>query len=352
MPKNKDLAEKEKEKIERLWLRAPLEKPLDMKDSLWIESKTGIPRTQVARQLQELTVKKYGRNTPLTEGQKKLIEENLLLGVPQESAEAGLTPALWISHVTHIYERKVAGWISELNKTKNRVLIVDTTSPSREHKSESNFLHELLRMYNWNGAIASTPKSVKAKEKFLQTLRDAKERYIHVSAHGSAHDEEGKPTETRIQAGIWLELEPSDIYRKDKTGTTRLWPKNGHAPYIIVATACEAGRQDLANAFWKTGCRYYVAPLHKVPWINSAIFSTLFYYYLLVERWSPIAAFRKTIERLPDQTGKWILFEKGKKKPNRSVSTNLDKITGTVEIHYRSSRDSDSARAKVIAGGC
>jgi len=144
MPKKKDLTEKEKEKIEKLWLRAPLEKPLDMKDSLWIESKTGIPRTQVARQLQELTVKKYGRNTPLTEDQKKLIEENLLMGVPQEFAEAGFTPAVWVSYVTHIYERKVAGWISELNKTKNRVLIVDTTSPSREHKSESNFLHELL----------------------------------------------------------------------------------------------------------------------------------------------------------------------------------------------------------------
>ena len=78
MPKKKDLTEKEKEKIDKLWLRDPLEKPLDMKDSLWIESKTGMPRTQVARQLQELTVKKYGRNTPLTEDQKKLIEENLL----------------------------------------------------------------------------------------------------------------------------------------------------------------------------------------------------------------------------------------------------------------------------------
>jgi hypothetical protein len=123
-----------------------------------------------------------------------------------------------------------------------------------------------------------------------------------------------------------------------------LWPKNGNAPYIIVAAACEAGRQDLANAFWKTGCRYFVAPLHKVPWINSAIFSTLFYYYLLVERWSPIAAFRKTIERLPDQTGKWILYEKGKKKPNRSVPKNLDKITGTVEIHRRCSNARSPAK--------
>ena len=192
-------------------------------------------------------------------------------------------------------------------------------------------------MYNWNGAIASNPKSVKAKEKFLQTLRDAKERYIHVSAHGSAHDEEGKPTETRIQAGIWLELKPSDIYRKDKTGTTRLWPEKGHTPYIIVATACEAGRQDLADAFWKAGCGYFVAPLHEVPWINSAIFSTLFYYYLLVKRWSPIAAFKKTIERMPDQTGAWNLYERGEKKLQRHASKNLDKITGTVKIHRRCS---------------
>jgi hypothetical protein len=67
-----------------------------------------------------------------------------------------------------------------------------------------------------------------------------------------------------------------------------------------------------------------------VPWINSAIFSTLFYYYLLVKRWSPIAAFKKTIERLPDQTGAWNLYERGEKKLGRRASTNLDKITGTV----------------------
>jgi hypothetical protein len=54
-----------------------------------------------------------------------------------------------------------------------------------------------------------------------------------------------------------------------------------------------------------------------VPWINSGIFNTLFYFYLLVKRWSPLAAFKKTVDRLPDQTGAWNLYEKGKKKQNR-----------------------------------
>lgn len=317
-----------------------------MSDSAWIESKIGIPRTQVAKQIQELQMKKYGRDTPLTEEQKKRIEEELFKGVPQEFAEEGVSPAHWVSRVTHIHERKVAGWISELSKTKNRVLIIDTTSPSREHKSESNHLYELLRIYDWNKAIKSNPVYVKSKEKFLRVLGDAKERYVHVSAHGSAHDEEGNPTETRIQAGIWLELKPRDIYKEDKEGITRLWPKVGHKPYIIVAAACEVGRKDLATAFWKAGCKYFVAPLHDVPWISSAIFNTLFYNYLLVERWSPIAAFKKTIERLPHQTGAWNIYERGEKKLQRRASKNLDKITGTVEIHRRRSSNSNSCQAR------
>ena len=144
--------------------------------------------------------------------------------------------------------------------------------------SESNLLYELLRIYNADSPVKPNRTPIKSKEDFINKLRASREYYIHISAHGRAHVENNKPTRTKIKAGIWGELDRKDIF----DGKTKWWPDADRRPSLIVATACEAGRNDLAAAFWKTGCDNYIAPFRKVPWINAAVFSTLFYFNLFV----------------------------------------------------------------------
>ena len=312
-----------------MWLKAPFEKPSHISDSEWIESKIGIARTQVAKQIQDLQLKKYGCKAPLTEELRERIDKKYNERMPQKPPEAfrlnfpfdDYTLPQWVAYATRIHLQKVRGRISELKKTKNAVLILDTTSPSREKMSESNFLYELLRIYNADAPVKPNRIPIKSKNDFINIIRASREYYIHISAHGRARDENNKPTRTKIKAGIFGELDKEDVF----DGKTKWWPDYDRRPSLIVATACEAGRNDLATAFWETGCDNYIAPFRKVSWINAAVFSTLFYFYLFVEDLTPFEAFEKTMEKLPDSDGEWKFFEKGKEKPVTS-SFNSNKL--------------------------
>lgn len=323
MPQRR-LTEKEKKKIEELWLKIPLARiqrlaTPNVSDSTIIEGKTGITSSKVARYIQELTQKKYGPDAPLTYEQKEQIEKLLTDGIPEQYVKFKFSPAKWINLVSRIHQQKIEGWISQLKKTKCAVLIIDTTSPSREKKSESDFMQELLQIYNSARPVKPNSIPIKAKDDFIQTIRAARQRYIHISAHGIAHDEDGNPIETNIQAGIWKSLVAGDIYNENRGRVESLWPDKNQAPYLIVAAACEAGRIDIADAFLKAGCKHYIAPLKKVPWANSAVFCTLFYYYLIARGWSPYVAFNKTVERLPDKSGRWKFFRQRRKTARRNV---------------------------------
>jgi CHAT domain-containing protein len=137
---------------------------------------------------------------------------------------------------------------------------------------------------------AQTPKM------FLKALRSATERCIHISAHGGREPKRGamwaNPFETRIYptpyAPLWL-TRPEEI---EGLGP-ELW--RNEKPELIVMVACETGHNDMAQAFLRTGVKYF--------------FNTLFYYHYFVRRKSVPESFRETM-KLKDLKRGWRLFPK------------------------------------------
>jgi hypothetical protein len=104
---------------------------------------------------------------------------------------------------------------------------------------------------------------VTSKEGFLSKLStDTKYNIIHISAHGSPKG---------IGNGSTWEAKMEEIAEK-KT-------KNLKANLVHVS-ACVANRKKLADAF---NSNYFIAPDTEVDWINSAMFSTLFYKRYIVD---------------------------------------------------------------------
>ncbi len=223
-------------------------------------------------------------------------------GLPRTAQREGISVSGWIAKKTDIYQGSIEAYIAFLSRTKNRLLIVENTSESIEKKSEGKHLQELFRIFDWNSSVKTRLQPIQSKDQFIEALNEAKEWQIHVSSHG-IFCKKSKTANIQIPHG-------SEVCAED---LSNLWANRPaeKKPRLIVLSACETGRPDLAKAFYEAGCRYFIAPLDEVPWIDAAIFNTLFYNYLFVDRMSVWGANRKTITISPKLAGRYRFYDKG-----------------------------------------
>jgi CHAT domain-containing protein len=153
----------------------------------------------------------------------------------------------------------------ELKKLTKKMLILECTSESQEDKSESLLLKELIRIIE----TRNQPEIVKVKGKqpFLEQMEKTEESFIHISAHGESR--KGKNTcRTRIFFPSGKSAGADDL--------KNLWSDRHESkkPKLVLLSACQAGHEDLAKAFYGAGCRYFIAPEDKVYWFDAALFLT------------------------------------------------------------------------------
>jgi CHAT domain-containing protein len=194
----------------------------------------------------------------------------------------------------------------ELRKIRKQLLILECTSEAKEDRSESLLLNELIR-------IIGTPNQprlvkVRGRQPFLEEMENAEEFFIHISAHGRFR--KGKRVcRTRIHFPSGKSVYASDL--------RKLWSKrrSSKKPKLILLSACQTGRQDLAEAFYEAGCRYFIAPEEDVYWFDAAVFLTIFYNLLLSENHSPWVAYKKADyglrQMFPNLSGNWQFFDRG-----------------------------------------
>ena len=197
--------------------------------------------------------------------------------------------------------------IRTYRKIRNAVLFIDCTVRSREKCSEAEFLEKYMEIIN-HQLSADNRKEVSfevqrlyGSRKLREALKYADQYTIHVSSHGDVDKNDR----------TYLDLSYGKLYAEDLRD---IWVdfKESERPLLLILSACRAGHKDLIEALSTNGCRYCIAPMFDPNWEHAALFSTFFYTYLLLERMRPVTAFRKTVRSLPELTGKWKMYDKGK----------------------------------------
>lgn len=205
------------------------------------------------------------------------------------------------AHKAHIKRRRI------YRKIRNAVLFLDCTVRSKEKCSEAEFLEKYmeiinhqLRAYN-RKEVEFELRRVYGSWKLREALKYADQYTIHVSSHGDV-DKNGR---------TYLDLSHGKLYAEDLKD---VWEdfKKSERPLLLILSACRAGHKDLIEALSRNGSRYCIAPVFDPNWEHAALFSTFFYTYLLLERMRPVTAFRKTVRILPELTGKWKMYDRGK----------------------------------------
>lgn len=187
-------------------------------------------------------------------------------------------------------------------------MFLECTVKSKEECSEVAFLKEYMRILN-HQLSADRKKEVDfnyepiyGKWKLKEALEDAYHYTIHVSSHGSVDKKTGR---------TYLDTSHGQLYSEDLEDLWSDW-EDEEKPLLLVLSACRAGHKDLIRAFAEAGCRYCVAPVLDTKWEHAALFSTFFYTYLFLNRNRPTVAFSNTIYAMPELTGKWKIFDRGK----------------------------------------
>ncbi len=209
-------------------------------------------------------------------------------------------------------------------KIQNGLTILDCTVKCEEECSEGAFLGEYVRILNRQRKVGHLKPvgfclkhvrcSTRGKHSLQDYLKRAHTSTIHVSAHGNVDKKTGV-TYLLAGNGTFTLKHLKDIW-SDREAADR--------PLLVVLSACNAGHKDFIRALSDEGCRYCIAPVLEPDWHSAALFSSLFYTYLLlgeVNGQPPKAhplevvyAFRKAKDRLPDLTGYWKLYEYGEEK--------------------------------------
>ena len=246
-------------------------------------------------------MRKQSKTAGLTERQRVKVRKLRRKGESSENIaeKTGLDIGTVAAYLANITKKK------ELRRIKEKLLIIECTSESKEEKSESLLLHELLRILE--SATQLKIVKIRGRQRFLEELRNAEQLFIHVSAHGEYR--KGK----RIRGTFLHFLSGTRIHTDD---LKHLWVgrHSSKKPMLILFSACEAGHKDMAKTLYEAGCRYYIAPEDDVYWFDAAIFLTVFYRLLLVEGHSPWIAYKKADfglkQILPYLSGKWCFYDK------------------------------------------
>jgi len=208
-----------------------------------------------------------------------------------------LTPA----DKAHMKRRRI------YRRIRSAILFLDCTVKSKEKCSEAEFLEKYMEILN-HQLRADSKEEVEFElqrlygpRKAKESLKYANEYTIHVSSHGDV-DKRGR---------TYLNLSHGKLYAEDLRG---IWKdfEESERPLLLVLSACCAGHKDLIDALSENGCRYCIAPVFETNWEHAALFFTFFYTYLFLERMRPVTAFRKSVSTLPELTGKWKMYDKGK----------------------------------------
>jgi len=190
-------------------------------------------------------------------------------------------------------------------KRTAKLLILECTSENKEKMSEGRLLWELMRILGYGNR--TNFKNVCGANRLTEEIRNAEERYIHISAHGNFHQTRGTYLRTPRKGRVYS-TDLRDIW----TGK-----RKSEIPRLVVLSACEAGHVDMMRAFSNAGCRYCLAPLHEPLFEDAAVFLALFYKLLIGERSSPWIAFKNTMvglsQSLPRLSGAWSFYEWGEK---------------------------------------
>ena len=186
-----------------------------------------------------------------------------------------------------------------------KLLVLECVSETKERVSEGQLLWELMRILGYEEL--TTLEVVTGPNRLIEKLENAKERYIHISAHGDFHQTRGTYLKTARKGRVYS----SDL--------NELWAgkKKSEIPELVVLSACEAGHIDMVRAFSNAGCRYCLAPLHEPSFADAAVFLTLYYRLLIGEQNSSWIAFKNTVGglsySLPKLSGAWSFYEWGEK---------------------------------------
>ncbi len=185
------------------------------------------------------------------------------------------------------------------------LLVLECVSETKERMSEGRLLWELMRILQYEES--TTLEIIGGPRRLVERLGNARERYIHISAHGDFHKTRGTYLKTARKGRVY----PSDLHG--------LWEgrEKAEIPELVLLSACEAGHIDMVKTFSDAGCRYCIAPLHEPIFSDATVFLTLFYRLLIGEKSSPWIAFRNTMEGLstglPKLSGAWSFYEWGEK---------------------------------------
>jgi len=186
-----------------------------------------------------------------------------------------------------------------------KLLILECASENKEKMSEGWLLWELMRILGYEKR--TNLKIIGGSNRLLEELKNAEERFIHISAHGDFHQTRGAFLKTPRKG---------KVFSSDLSG---IWAgrKRSEIPNLVVLSACEAGHVDMVRAFSNEGCRYCLAPLNETFFEDAAVFLTLFYKLLIGEKSSPWIAFKNTMtglsQSLPKLSGAWSFYEWGEK---------------------------------------
>jgi len=115
-----------------------------------------------------------------------------------------------------------------------------------------------------------------------------------------------------------LDLEKGRLYTDEISSPSNrdlpIWweriTKKKAIPQLIFMSACWTGLfTDLCERFFQAGTRYFVAPLGPTRFNDSALFSTIFYMLVYVERKNPFQASKKIWGSFPKISGKWQFYD-------------------------------------------
>jgi len=169
-----------------------------------------------------------------------------------------------------------------------KVLLIDA-NPIYEHKNEGKLIKEFLNILE----VKSKYRRAKNKTSLLRILENAKQPFIHISAHGEQGaicTSHGKVTAEEILN--LKETRKANGLRKAK---------------LVISSACQTGSSELSDAFLESLCRKYLAPKRDTYWIDTAFLSAFFYYAIFKKHYTLDgaidSAFRKWYIR-----GVWLIY--------------------------------------------
>ena len=202
-------------------------------------------------------------------------------------------------------------------KLRKGILLVECIPEDYGDCSEGKMLKELFRIIKFqmtdnNESVEVYSKETDSPSELVEILRNAEKPCIHISCHGN-HDKR-----RRRSRRTFLDLDEGKLFADEicSSGDEQLpiWferdGENKEIPQLVFLSACKtAFASDLCERFMQAGVRYVIGPKKSTSFHEAALFSTVFYTFLYVERWNPYLAFKKIKNAFPKLARNWWFYD-------------------------------------------